>query len=193
MRPLRVQDFPAWQEVRRRNRARLTMWEPRPPKNQPDVVEDKQAFAARCQARRQERERGTGYGFGVFVNGSFCGEMNLSSIQRGAFQCSYVGYWIDESMRGNGYTPEAFVAVARFAFEDLQLHRIQVAIVPRNSASLRVMDKLGLRQEGLAQRYVQINGVWEDHLRFAITVEEWQQRAHELISQWLAPQKAIVR
>ena len=187
LRPLRVQDFPAWRDVRRRNRARLTMWEPRPPTGQPDVVEVKSAFAARCATRRQEREQGTGYGFGVFVNSNFAGEMNLSSVQRGAFQCSYVGYWIDEAIAGNGYTPEAFVAAARFAFEDLRLHRLQVAIVPRNTASLRVMSKLGLRREGLAERYLQINGVWEDHYRFAITVEEWRRRAHEFISDWLSP------
>ncbi len=188
LRPLTRQDFPAWQQVRRRNRDRLRLWEPRPPSGRPDSGEDQRAFADRCNARRRERQHGTGYGFGVFVNKHFRGEMNLSAIQRGAFQSCYVGYWIDEAVAGNGYTPEALVVVARFAFEDLHLHRMQVAIVPRNEASLRVVQKLGLRYEGLAERYVEINGVWEDHYRFAITEEEWRMRSGELIAQWIAPQ-----
>ena len=86
---------------------------------QPDPAQDKRAFAARCNARLRERELGTGYGFGVFIGNRFAGEINISSVQRGPFQNAYVGYWVDEAMAGNGYTPEAFVVVARFAFEDL--------------------------------------------------------------------------
>ncbi len=187
LRPLTRDDFGAWREVRRRNRDRLRRWEPQPQSNRPDTTEDPRAFADRCGARRRERQQGTGYGFGVFVDRSFRGEMNLSSIQRGPFQSCYVGYWIDEAVAGNGYTPEALVVAARFAFEELRLHRLQVSIVPRNASSLRVVEKLGLRYEGLAERYVEINGVWEDHHRFAITEEEWMVRAPELISEWIAP------
>ncbi len=187
LRPLTRNDFGEWREVRRRNRARLKEWEPRAQPGRPDSAEDPRAFADRCTARRRERQHGTGYGFGVFVNGRFRGEMNLSSIQRGPFQSCYVGYWIDEAVAGNSYASEALVVAARFAFEELRLHRLQVAIVPRNSASLRVVGKLGLRYEGLAERYVEINGVWEDHHRFAITEEEWRVRAPELIAEWISP------
>jgi len=187
LRPLTRDDFKAWREVRRRNHARLALWEPRLPIGAPDVTEDSAAFAARCSARRRDRKLGVGYGFGVFVDRRFRGEMNLSSVQRGPFQSGYVGYWIDEAVAGNGYTPEALVVAARFAFDHLQLHRIQVAIVPRNAASLRVVEKLGLRLEGLAERYVQINGVWEDHYRFAMTSEEWQHRRRELLGLWVTP------
>ena len=187
LRHLTRNDFGEWREVRQRNRARLAVWEPRAIPGRPDSTEDQRAFADRCVARRRERQHGTGYGFGVFVNGRFRGEMNLSSIQRGSFQSCYVGYWIDEAVGGNGYTPEALVVAARFAFEELRLHRLQVSIVPRNSASLRVVAKLGLRYEGLAERYVEINGVWEDHYRFAMTEEEWRVRAPELVARWIAP------
>jgi ribosomal-protein-alanine N-acetyltransferase len=151
----------------------------------PDVIEDKDAFSVRCSARQRERQLGAGYGFGVFVDGEFAGEINLSSVQRGPFQSAYVGYWIDEAKAGKSYTPEAVVVVARFAFEELRLHRIQIAIVPRNRASHRVMEKLGVRNEGTALRYLEINGVWEDHVRYAITVEEWRERREELCSAWL--------
>jgi [ribosomal protein S5]-alanine N-acetyltransferase len=128
---------------------------------------------------------GAGYGFGVFAEGEFAGEMNLSSIQRGPFQNAYVGYWIDEAKAGRGYTPEALVVVARFAFEELALHRLQIAIVPRNKASRRVVDKLGIREEGIAVRYLEINGTWEDHVRYAITAEEWLERREQLLADWI--------
>ncbi len=96
-----------------------------------------------------------------------------------------MGYWIDQDCAGHGYVPEALVVLARFAFEDLGLHRLQVAIVPRNQPSRRVVEKLGLRCEGTAERYLEINGVWEDHLRYAITAEEWAQRGQQLLAQWV--------
>ncbi|MDA8285115.1 MAG: GNAT family protein [Actinomycetota bacterium] len=187
LRPLVVSDFEAWREVRRRSRDWLVRWEPRPLPGQPDATTDRRVFAARCGARERERQLGTGYGFGVFVEGRFSGEINLSSVQRGPYQNAYVGYWIDEAMAGHGYTPESFIVVARFAFEDLALHRLQASIIPRNTASRRVAEKLGLRNEGTAIRYLEINGVWEDHIRYAITAEEWEQRAEVYRREWLIP------
>jgi ribosomal-protein-alanine N-acetyltransferase len=129
---------------------------------------------------------GTGYGFGIFVEGKLAGEITLSSIQRGPFQNGFVGYWVDRAMAGRGLAPEATVAVLRFAFEDLALHRIEVAIVPRNSASRRVVEKLELREEGVALRYLEIDGRWEDHVRYAITSEEWSDRGDPLIENWIS-------
>ena len=185
LRPLTVSDFPSWREVRTRNADWLLKWEPRRLPGQPDVTTDRDAFAVRCSARERERQLGTGYGFGIFVGGTFAGEINLSSIQRGPFQSCYIGYWVDEAHAGNGYVPEALVVLARFAFDDLRLHRIQVAIIPRNTASRRVVEKLDLRNEGVAERYLEINGTWEDHIRFAMTAEEWQLRRDELLTAWV--------
>ena len=185
LRPLVASDFPAWQEVRRRNVDWLTKWEAQRVHGQPDVVEDRDAFAVRCSARQRERQLGTAYGFGIFVSGEFAGEINLTAVQRGPFQSAYVGYWIDEKHAGNGYMPESVVVLARFAFEDLHLHRIQISIIPRNSASRRVVEKLEIRDEGVAQRYLEINGAWEDHVRYAITSEEWDERGDQLAQEWL--------
>ena len=185
LRPLTVSDFPAWTEVRSRNADWLLVWEPRRLAGQPDVTTDRDAFSVRCSARERERQLGTGYGFGIFVEGRFAGEINLSAIQRGPFQSAYVGYWIDEAQAGNGYTPEALVILARLAFDDLRLHRVQVSIIPRNTASRRVVEKLKLREEGTAERYLEINGVWEDHVRYAITAEEWQERRDDLLAEWV--------
>lgn len=193
LRPLVSSDFEQWRDVRHRNVEWLTKWEPRPPEGFPNDSVDRAAFSARCGAREREWQLGTGYGFGIFVAGDFAGEMNLSGVQRGPFQNAYVGYWIDQARAGNGYVPEALVVAARFAFEELGLHRLQVAIIPRNHNSRRVAEKLGLRDEGIAKRYLSINGAWEDHVRYAITTEEWAERRAELVGQWIEPQTQPAR
>jgi [ribosomal protein S5]-alanine N-acetyltransferase len=185
LRPIVAADFSAWREVRRRNIDWLTRWEAQRVQGQPDVVEDKDAFTVRCSARQRERQLGTGYGYGIFIDGELAGEINLTAVQRGPFQSAYVGYWIDEKHAGNGYMPEALVVLAQFAFDELQLHRIQISIIPRNTASRRVVEKLGIRDEGIAARYLEINGVWEDHIRYAITTEEWDGRRNEFLRDWV--------
>ncbi|HET9733317.1 MAG TPA: GNAT family protein [Acidimicrobiales bacterium] len=185
LRLLEGSDFDEWSAVRVRNERWLTPWEPRTLPGRPDVVRDRRAFAARCSARMREAQFGSGYGFGIFVDQAFAGEINLTSIQRGPLQCADIGYWIDQKQAGNSYMPESVVVVCRFGFERLALHRLQVAIIPRNRNSRRVMEKLAFREEGVAQRLVEINGVWEDHVRYAITAEEWDVRRAELSAAWL--------
>lgn len=185
LRPLVAPDFAAWSEVRVRNGDWLLRWEPQRIPGLPDPARDRDAFALRCSARERERQLGAGYGFGIFVDGAFAGEINVNSIQRGPFQNAYVGYWIDEARAGNGYMPEAVAVVCRFAFDELKLHRLQIAIIPRNAKSRRVMEKLRLREEGVAVGYLEINGVWEDHVRYAVTAEDWAARRADITGAWL--------
>ena len=186
LRPLRADDWDAWREVRLRCREWLERWEPRAEAGSADPVLDREAFKARCGAWERQRHFDAAYGFGLFLtSGQFAGEVSLGSVQRGPFQMGYIGYWIDEALSGKGYVPEGVVLLIRYAFESLSLHRLEAAIVPRNNASRRVAEKLGLREEGTAERFLQIQGVFEDHVRYAITLEEWQTRGHELTAQWL--------
>src|SRR5947209_13984127 len=127
LRPLTESDYEAWAEVRQRCKDWLLKWEPLPMPGRRDATETHHTFGARCAAREREWQLGSGYGFGIFVGPRFAGEINLSGLQRGPFQNAYVGYWIGEDFAGHGYIPEALVVLARFAFEDLKLHRIQVA------------------------------------------------------------------
>lgn len=184
LRQLNEDDFDQWSEVRERCRDWLGRWEPRPvlPRSGSG---DRRVFAARCGAREREQQLGTAYGFGIFVGQRFAGEINLSSIQRGPFQNAYMGYWVDEALAGRGLTPEAAVLAFRFAFEELGLHRVQVSIIPRNQPSRRVAEKLDLRNEGVAVGYLEIAGKWEDHVRYAITSEEWAERRDAYQKAWL--------
>lgn len=187
LRTLTENDYEGWLEVRTRCSDWLQKWEPRPA-NATHLAEDRRSFVGRCAIRERERQLGTAFGFGVFLGGRFAGEMTLSSIQRGPLQSGFIGYWIDESLAGQGLVPEAVVTMMQYAFDTLRLHRIEINIIPRNAPSLRVVEKLGMRLEGVAERYLEIDGVWEDHARFAITTEEWLLRAPELVANWLLPQ-----
>lgn len=88
----------------------------------------------------------------------------LSSLVRGAFQSCFMGYKLDGSLLNRGYMTEAVRAAAELGFDTLGLHRIEANIMPRNAPSLRVAEKAGFRSEGLSRRYLNINGVWEDHI-----------------------------
>ena len=185
LRPLGAPDFPAWSEVRRRNHEWLTVWEPKRSSHAPDPTTDRDAFSARCSQRERDRQTGVGYAFGLFVDNAFAGEINLNNVVRGALQTGTVGYWIDQKRAGQSLVAEGVVVLLRYAFEELGLHRIEICIVPRNQNSRRVMEKLDIRDEGTALRYLEINGVWEDHVRYGITYEEWLERRDEFATLWL--------
>jgi ribosomal-protein-alanine N-acetyltransferase len=182
LRPLKAADWDAWCAVRVRSRDFLEPWEPLGEPGAPDPVADADAFRARCGAWERQRHFDAAYGFGIFLRkgGGFVGEVSLGSVQRGPFQSANVGYWIDEGHTGNGYMPEAVAVILRFAFEDLGLHRVEAAIVPRNARSRRVAEKLGMRDEGTSERFLQIRGTWEHHVRYAMTLEEWPERKRDI-------------
>ncbi len=188
LRALKSNDWEAWREVRIASRDWLEVWEPLGEPGAPDPVTDPEAFKARCGAWERQRHFDAAYGFGIFIRkgSTFVGEVSLGSVQRGPFQSANVGYWIGAQHAGQGYMPEAVAVILRFAFDELRLHRVEAAIVPRNGPSRRVADKLGLREEGTATRFLQIRGVWEDHVRYAITAEEWAARRDALEAAVLA-------
>ncbi|MFD1178322.1 GNAT family N-acetyltransferase [Paenibacillus puldeungensis] len=99
------------------------------------------------------------------------GSIALSNIVRGVFLSCHLGYRMDQDERNNGYMTEAVRTVANFAFHELGLHRIEANIMPRNEASFRVVEKCGFYQEGLALKYLFINGIWEDHIHMVLRNE----------------------
>jgi|TARA_R110002110_G_scaffold119965_7_gene294776 ribosomal-protein-alanine N-acetyltransferase len=185
MRPLAAGDFRAWSEVRAHNEEWLTAWEPRRNPGLPDPTVERSAFSARCAQRDRDRTVGIAYQFGLFIGDQVAGEVNLNNVIRGAMQSGTIGYWIDQRHAGHGYVAEGVLALIRHAFETLGLHRVEICVVPRNTNSRRVMEKLAIRDEGIAQRYLEINGEWEDHIRYGMTAEEWRDRGSELTNTWL--------
>jgi ribosomal-protein-alanine N-acetyltransferase len=99
------------------------------------------------------------------------GGVTLSNIRRGVAQMASLGYWAGQALAGRGYTTAAVRAVVRYAFEDLDLHRVEAACQPDNLASRRVLEKAGFTHEGQAKAYLKINGRWRDHLLFGVVNE----------------------
>lgn len=184
LRPLVAKDFDAWSRIRLDNEEWLLPWEPKRQPGFPDPANDRAAFEMRCNARSRDRSADSAYAFGVFVDQHLVGEVNVNHVLRGSLQSGTIGYWIDRHHAGQAYIAEAVAVLLRFCFEQLRLHRIEICIVPRNVNSRRVVEKLRLRCEGLAERYLEINGAWEDHLRYAITAEEWPGRRNDFEAAW---------
>ena len=113
------------------------------------------------------------YHFGIFqLDDSLVGTITLSNVARGAWQNATLGYFVDEAHNGKGFATEAICLVVGLAFSDLGLHRVQAGVMPRNPGSIRALEKAGFRREGVSPRYLQINGIWEDHIMFARTQED---------------------
>lgn len=123
-----------------------------------------------------------GLGFVIEVDGQVVGQLNVANILRGSVSSAILGYWIAPQVAGRGVTPTSVALVIDYLFNRLGLHRVEIDIRPENTASLRVVEKLGLRYEGLKQRYIHINGAWRDHYIFAITYEEI---SDGLLNRWL--------
>ncbi|GFZ29822.1 alanine acetyltransferase [Clostridium zeae] len=96
------------------------------------------------------------------------GTLAFSNIVRGAFWSCFLGYKLDEAEINKGYMTEALRNGINIMFNEFKLHRIEANIMPKNKRSLRVIEKLGFYNEGLAYKYLKINGRWEDHIHMVL-------------------------
>ena len=165
LRPLSVADAAGWTEVRRRSAGWLQPWDAT---NPPDSGDEPMSFRAMVRHYRAESRSGRSLALAVLINGEFAGQVTLGGIAWGSLRSGYIGYWIDQARAGQGYIPRAVALVTDYAFTRLGLHRVEINIRPENSASIRVVEKLGFRYEGLRERYLHIDGDWRDHYSFAL-------------------------
>jgi ribosomal-protein-alanine N-acetyltransferase len=175
VRPLRARDARSWSQLRIRNEAWLRPWEGRPPASPPAGWSERHSpavFAAMLRQQRKEARAGRALPFAVVVDGRLAGQVSVSSIVRGAFDCGYVGYWVDEQVAGRGVLPTALALVLDHCFGPVGLHRVEADVRPENAASRRVVDKLGFREEGLHRRYLFIDEAWRDHVSYALLRED---------------------
>jgi [ribosomal protein S5]-alanine N-acetyltransferase len=123
-----------------------------------------------------ESRRGVGDdGFLVCEVGSgrIVGVVNLNNIVRGSFQSAYLGYYAGAAFAGRGHMAEGILLVARYAFGDMGLHRLEANIQPENVASIALVRKCGFRKEGFSPRYLKVAGEWRDHERWALLADEF--------------------
>ena len=169
LRPITQRDREVWRRVRARNLLWLGRWDATAPSRS---QAQPRSFASMVRAMRREARAGRQLPFIVEYEGHFVGQLTVSNIIRGSAQYASVGYWIDETYAGRGIITRAVAMGIDHCFGPVGLHRIEVAIRPENTSSLRVVDKLGIKEIGYAPRYLHNDGDWRDHKLFAITSEE---------------------
>ena len=156
-------DFEAWSGLRARSREFLEPWEPVWPSDELSPA----AFRIRIRRYRQLRNEDLCYPYFIFSGGNFVGAATLSNVRRGVAHTATLGYWVGQPYARSGYMSRALTLLLPHCFSTLALHRAEAACLPRNTASIRLLEKVGFEREGYARSYLQIAGRWEDHLLYA--------------------------
>jgi [ribosomal protein S5]-alanine N-acetyltransferase len=169
VRPLSTRDAAAWRSARQRNAAWLIPWDATVP---PGGDGRPTSFKQLVRRLHRQARQGVTYPFAIDVAGRFAGQVTVNNVVRGSALFASVGYWIDREYAGRGVMPRAVALVVDHCFWNAGLHRVEIAIRPENSNSLRVVEKLGIREVGYAPRYLHIDGDWRDHRIYAVTTEE---------------------
>lgn len=160
------------------NRSWLRPWEATSP-------DGPVSFDMRLGVRRllQQYRDGGGVPLVMEYNGEIAGQLNVWGMARGSLSSATIGYWVSQRFAGKGITPTSVALATDLCFRELHLHRMEICIRPENVASLRVVEKLGFRYEGLRRRYIHIDGDWRDHYCFALVREEVPEG---VLQRWIA-------
>lgn len=167
LRPIRVRDARPLERELLASRAWLRPWEATSP-SAPMNWDTKGSIRSLLAGARA----GTGLPFIIETDGRLAGQLNVSGMTYGSLASATIGYWVGAGFAGRGLTPTAVALATDHVFFTVGLHRMEICIRPENAPSLRVVEKLGFRYEGLRRRYIHINGDWRDHFCFGLTVEE---------------------
>jgi ribosomal-protein-alanine N-acetyltransferase len=176
LRPIRLRDSRLLEDQLLENRSWLRKWEATNP--YAPMSFDTRASIRNLLAHSRD---GNGLPFIVEHDGELAGQLNVSSITWGSLSSATIGYWVGERFAGKSITPMAVALATDYCFYQLGLHRMEICIRPENAASLRVVEKLGFRYEGLRRRYIHINGDWRDHFCFGLVAEELP---HGALQRW---------
>lgn len=163
-------DYAAWAELRALSRDFLTPWEPAWASSELTRA----AYRRRMRHYAKDLREDLGYAFFVFraADEALIGGLTLSNVRRGVTQACALGYWVGVPYARRGYMTEAVRGVVPFVFDTLHLHRLEAACLPHNVASKQLLERVGFKYEGLARRYLRINGVWQDHLLYGLLQDD---------------------
>ena len=161
-----LSDFSSWASLRRES---VDFLQPYEPAWTADEL-SRSAFKARLRRQEAEITSGRGLPWFLFLKSepkTLVGGFTISNIRRGVAQTGTLGYWIGETLAGQGYGHEALLAICGDAFNVHKLHRLEAATVLDNERSMRLLISCGFQKEGTARQYLKINGQWRDHHLFA--------------------------
>lgn len=159
-------DYLAWAELRAQSREFLTPWEPTWSSSELTKI----SYRRRLKHYARDLREDLGYAFFMFrsEDDALLGGLTLSNVRRGVTQACTLGYWVGEPYASQGFMTAGVNAVIPFVFDSLRLHRLEAACLPNNEASKRLLETAGFTHEGLARSYLKINGIWQDHLLYAL-------------------------
>lgn len=166
---LRRQDMRQWYQVRWDNRDWTGPWDASRPPQSPRLDD---SYAAWLRRLNKQAKAGESLPWALWWDDQLIGQVSVSGISYGSAQHASIGYWISYTYAGRGLTPIAVALASDYLWRSLRLHRIEIPIRPENQPSLRVVEKLGFRDEGLRPRFLHIDGDWRDHRIFALNAEE---------------------
>jgi ribosomal-protein-alanine N-acetyltransferase len=169
LRPLGRKDAEAWHRLRRANADWLRPWEATLPQPDPSVPT---TYGGMIRGYRRDAKAGRSLSLGLDHAGSLVGQVTLGGISWGSLRSAYIGYWISQAVAGRGLMPRAVALLSDYALTEVGLHRLEINIRPENTASLRVVAKLGFRVEGERHAYLHIDGDWRDHVTYVMLAEE---------------------
>jgi [ribosomal protein S5]-alanine N-acetyltransferase len=172
LRAPQMSDFLQWAHLRDYSREYLTPWEPIWPSD--DLT--RSGFRRRLRRYAEDVAADRSYPFIIFreLDGAMIGGITLANVRRGIVQAGTIGYWVGQPHAHRGYMTAALRVLLPTLFGELNLHRVEAACIPSNAPSIRVLEKCGFSREGLARRYLCINGVWQDHLLFGLLHEDFR-------------------
>jgi ribosomal-protein-alanine N-acetyltransferase len=180
LRIVRTRDVKVLESLILGNRSWLRPWEATHPQA-PNSFDIRSGVRGLLRAM----DRNEGLPFVIEFQGRIVGQLNVANMLYGSVSSAVIGYWVTPDVAGKGITPTAVALVSDYLFRVVGIHRVEIAIRPENEASLRIVEKLGFRFEGLKERYIHINGAWRDHYIFALTEEEIED---SVLGRWLSKQ-----
>ena len=163
LKPPQLSDFRQWATLRAESEAFLQPFEPLWPRD------DFTPSAFRRRLQRYRRDANGNFGHVWFIkssDGAVLGGISLTNIRLGVAQAGTLGYWLGEAYAGQGIMGVCLVAVMNHANSHMGISRFEAATLKENHRSIRLLGRLDFVREGVAERYLRINGMWQDHLLF---------------------------
>ena len=159
-------DYAAWRAVREESGDFLRPWEPRWPAD--DLT--RTGYRRRLLRYRRDAAERVGYTYFLFGedSGELLGGLSLSNIRMGAARTCSLGYWMSKRHAGHGIMRRAVRLVLPEIFLTMDLERIEAGCIPGNMRSVRLLESLGFKREGLMRGFLEIDGRRQDHILFAM-------------------------
>ncbi|WEV73239.1 GNAT family protein [Bifidobacterium sp. ESL0790] len=170
LRPLTAEDEAGWSRVRIRNANWLSPWDAGDPMHGPGLT-----FNTWLERQRRDERTGVAAQFAIEYQMEIIGQVSVGAISYGSIRSGSVGYWVDKAHAGLGVAPLSVAMLADWAMlspDGPRLHRLEIAMLPENERSRRVVEKLGAHREGLRRQYMYIRGAWRDHDVYSLLADD---------------------